>query len=153
MSTQTETQKDAAQSTRSTDQSVDQLADELAFDVFARLCPSRLTLEHITGRWGTLVLAGLHNGPVRFNELRRRVDGVSEKMLSQTLHALERDGFVERTVQSTIPPRVEYSLTPQGQETAALLARLVDHLEAAMPAIMVAQDRYDQAVSGPVSSP
>ena len=65
---------------------------DLPFNVFAKACPSRGTLEHVTGRWGTLTLGALHEGSLRFNELRRRVDGVSEKMLSQTLHALERDG-------------------------------------------------------------
>ena len=128
-----------------TEPTTDELADKLNFDVFARRCPSRPTLEHITGRWGTLVLAGLYEGPARFNELRRRVDGVSEKMLSQTLHALERDGFVSRTVHTAIPPRVEYSLTPLGQTTTAKLAELIMHLEASMPTILAAQESYDGA--------
>jgi DNA-binding HxlR family transcriptional regulator len=122
----------------------DQRADDLAFDVLQKRCPSRPALEHITGRWGTLTLIALREGPTRFNELRRRVDGVSEKMLSQSLHALERDGFVERTVHSTIPPRVEYSLTPLGAETTEKLTELVLHLEARMPAIVAAQARYDE---------
>src|SRR3954451_9809954 len=75
---------------------------EFEFDVFAKACVSRAAMEHITGRWGVLVLGGLHDGPLRFNALRRRVDGVSEKMLSQTLQSLERDGFVVREVHSTI---------------------------------------------------
>ncbi|GAB2609455.1 helix-turn-helix domain-containing protein [Streptomyces capparidis] len=122
---------------------------ELAFDVFARACPSRSALEHITGRWGVLVLGGLHTGPLRFNALRRRVDGVSEKMLSQTLQALERDGFVHREVHTAIPPRVEYSLTPLGHETAARLMALIEHLEAHMPAVLAAQDAYDRDRSAP----
>src|SRR5437879_6386996 len=86
-----------------------------AFDVFARACPSRHTLEHVTGRWGSLTLGALNEGTLRFNELRRRVDGISEKMLSQTLHALERDGLVHREAQPVNPPRVDYALTPLGE--------------------------------------
>lgn len=90
-------------------------ADSLPFDVFSRQCPSRGTLEHVTGRWGSLTLTALHDSGARFNELRRRVDGVSEKMLSRTLHALERDGLVHREAQPTNPPRVDYELTPLGR--------------------------------------
>ncbi|NYI04355.1 winged helix-turn-helix transcriptional regulator [Allostreptomyces psammosilenae] len=118
---------------------------DLEFDVFARACPSRPAMEHVTSRWGLLALGALHEGALRFNALRRRVDGVSEKMLSQTLHALERDGFVHREVQATIPPRVEYSLTPLGRETAAKLIELIELLESRMPHILQAQRRYDEA--------
>ena len=117
---------------------------DLAYDVLQKRCPSRPALEHVTGRWGTLILLGLRQGPTRFNELRRRVDGVSEKMLSQGLHALERDGFVAREVQSTMPPRVEYGLTPLGEEAAEKLHELVTFLEARMPDVEAAQQRYDE---------
>ena len=120
-------------------------AQNLPFDVFAKACPSRGTLEHVTGRWGGLTLGALYDGSLRFNELRRRVDGVSEKMLAQSLHALERDGFVARAVHSTIPPRVEYDLTPIGLTVTAKLTELVDCLEASMPEILSAQERYDQS--------
>jgi DNA-binding HxlR family transcriptional regulator len=120
------------------------LAD-LTFDVFARNCPSRPTFEHITGRWGSLVLMALGDGALRFGMLRRRVDGVSEKMLSQTLQALERDGFVLRDVVTTIPPRVEYSLTPLGVETARRMRDLIDFLEARMLEVLQAQEHYDNA--------
>jgi DNA-binding HxlR family transcriptional regulator len=120
----------------------DQAAD-LDFDVFVRACPSRPTLEHVTGRWGVLVLGGLHHGPLRFAALRRRVDGVSEKMLSQTLQTLERDGFVHREASEGFPSRVEYSLTPLGLRTATLLLDLITHLEANMTTVVAAQDRYD----------
>ncbi|ASU84217.1 transcriptional regulator [Nocardiopsis gilva YIM 90087] len=119
--------------------------DDLAFDVFAKRCPSRATLENITGRWGVLVLAALNDGPYRFNALRRRVDGVSEKMLSQTLHTLERDGFVIRDVQQQIPPRVEYRLTPLGATTADKLLDLVEFLEARMDEVLAARTTYDAA--------
>jgi DNA-binding HxlR family transcriptional regulator len=123
-------------------------SQEFAFDVLAQRCPSRPVLEHITGRWGTLVLIALRESPARFNELRRRVDGVSEKMLAQSLHALERDGFVAREVHSTIPPRVEYSLTALGTQTAAKLWALVELLEDAMPQVIEAQQSYDAANAG-----
>jgi DNA-binding HxlR family transcriptional regulator len=113
-----------------------------AFDVFACACPSRPALEHITGRWGVLVLGGLADGPQRFNELARRVDGVSQKMLSQTLQALERDGFVEREVLATLPPHVVYRLSPMGAPVAAKLMDLIADLEALMPQVLDAQERY-----------
>jgi DNA-binding HxlR family transcriptional regulator len=119
--------------------------EEFAFDAFAQRCPSRSTLEHLTGKWGTLAMVALYEGTFRFNQLRRRVDGVSEKMLAQTLQALERDGFVHREAQATIPPKVEYSLTEQGRRTAELLLQLIRGVEAQMPEVMAARQRYDAA--------
>ncbi|MEU5631339.1 winged helix-turn-helix transcriptional regulator [Streptomyces rishiriensis] len=116
---------------------------DLPFNVFAKACPSRGTLEHITGRWGGLTLGALYEGSLRFNELRRRVDGVSEKMLSQTLHALERDGLVHREAQPTNPPRVDYELTPLGREVAERLLSLIHHLEGRMDDVLAARERYD----------
>ncbi|MGI5194580.1 winged helix-turn-helix transcriptional regulator [Streptomyces sp. CA-288835] len=116
---------------------------DLAFDVFSKACPSRGTLEHVTGRWGGLTLGALYEGPFRFNELRRRVDGVSEKMLSQTLHALERDGLVHREAQPTNPPRVDYELTPLGREVAERLLGLIHFVEGRMGEILTARERYD----------
>ncbi|GAA3150465.1 helix-turn-helix domain-containing protein [Planomonospora alba] len=126
----------------------DHRAEELAFNVFARACPSRAALEHLTGRWGVLVLTGLHEGPARFNALRRRVDGVSEKMLAQTLQTLERDGFVRREVHAVMPPRVEYSLTELGRATAAKLLDLIGHLHSHMPAVLAARHDYDLRQDG-----
>ncbi|MGW4232981.1 winged helix-turn-helix transcriptional regulator [Streptomyces sp. NPDC004980] len=117
-----------------------------SFDAFSRQCPSRETLEHITGRWGGLTLGALHGNRLRFNELRRRVDGVSEKMLSQTLHALERDGLVHREAQPTNPPRVDYELTPLGHEVAGRLAELIQLVEGRMPEVLDARGRYDGAL-------
>ncbi|MFF1964085.1 winged helix-turn-helix transcriptional regulator [Streptomyces sp. NPDC058232] len=119
--------------------------DNLPFDVFSRQCPSRGTLEHVTGRWGSLTLTALHDSGFRFNELRRRVDGVSEKMLSQTLHALERDGLVHREAQPTNPPRVDYELTPLGREVADRLRGLIELVEGRMPEVLDARNRYDKA--------
>jgi DNA-binding HxlR family transcriptional regulator len=119
--------------------------DELIPSVFARDCASRGVLADVTGRWGGLALAALHEGAFRFNALRRRVDGVSEKMLAQTLQALERDGLVLREVQATIPPRVEYSLTPLGEKVAAKFVELIELVEGELGQISVAQEAYDRA--------
>lgn len=115
--------------------------DEFVVSVFARNCQSRSTLEDIASKWGILALLALGESDYRFNTLRRRVDGVSEKMLSQTLQTLERDGMVIRDVRTTIPPRVEYSLTPLGarishqlQGLAQLMEDSVDEVEAARSA-------------------
>lgn len=117
--------------------------DKVLFDVFERECPSRSTLEHATGRWGLLALVALLDGAIRFNALRRRVDGISEKMLSQTLQALERDGLVLRKARPTIPPHVEYSLTGTGHDVAAKLFELIELLEGRMPEVLRAREAYD----------
>jgi DNA-binding HxlR family transcriptional regulator len=118
---------------------------ELVADVFARHCPSRRTVETIASKWGILALVALDEGVYRFNALRRRVDGVSEKMLAQTLHALERDGLIAREVQATIPPHVEYALTDLGRAAAENLTRLIDLVEERTPQVEAARARYDAA--------
>ena len=118
--------------------------EDLAYNVFAKACPSRGTLEHVTGRWGGLTLGALYEGPLRFNELRRRVDGVSEKMLSQTLHALERDGLVHREAQPTNPPRVDYELTALGRQVAERLLALIHCVGGAMDDVLASRARYDE---------
>ncbi|MEO3937156.1 helix-turn-helix domain-containing protein [Dermatophilaceae bacterium Soc4.6] len=110
------------------------------YDVFATRCPSRQTLETVTGRWGALTLAALADGPMRFGVLRRRVDGVSEKMLSQTLKLLEADGLVTRTDHGSVPPRVDYALTSAGSVVAVAVMRLVDAVYAVQPAVQQARD-------------
>lgn len=115
----------------------------LEADVFARDCSSREALQHATSRWGILALAALADGDYRFNALRRRVDGVSERMLSQTLQILERDGMVVRTVLEAIPPKVEYSLTPFGRQVASRLTSLIDLVQDHLPSILDAQEQYD----------
>ncbi|WP_327584066.1 helix-turn-helix transcriptional regulator [Nonomuraea sp. NBC_00507] len=116
--------------------------ENLVADVFSRRCTSRSVLESITGRWAILALTALYEGPYRFNALRRRVDGVSEKMLSQTLQTLERDGMVLRKAEHTIPPRVEYSLTELGREAAEYLIPLITWVEGRMPDVMSARETY-----------
>jgi DNA-binding HxlR family transcriptional regulator len=122
-------------------------ADDPPFDVFSRACPSRPVLEHVTGRWGSLVLAALQDGPVRFNDLRRRVDGVSQKVLAQTLQALERDGFVNRHQLTVFPLRVEYTLTPSGQDVTAKLLELIAQVEASMHSVLASRQHYDSTAA------
>lgn len=89
-------------------------------------CPTRTVLDHVTSKWGVLILLALSQRSLRWGELRRVVEGISEKMLAQTLRTLERDGFVSRVAQPVIPPRVDYSLTGRG---TALTARLLPLME------------------------
>jgi DNA-binding HxlR family transcriptional regulator len=94
--------------------------------VFPQNCPSRTLLEHVTSKWGVLVLLALAEGPaLRWSELRRRAQGVSEKMLAQTLKTLEADGLVVRTAMPVVPPHVEYALTSRGGELASVLVPLM----------------------------
>jgi DNA-binding HxlR family transcriptional regulator len=97
-------------------------------DVFDCECPSRTVLDHITSKWAVLVLVALRGGPLRFSALRRRIGGVSEKMLAQTLRTLEGDGFVAREVAPTTPPQVTYSLTGLGLELTEHLFGLLEFL-------------------------
>jgi DNA-binding HxlR family transcriptional regulator len=115
----------------------------LIADVFARDCTSRGLLADVAGKWSVLALLALDEGGYRFNALRRRVQGVSEKMLAQTLQTLERDGLVEREVVTAIPPRVEYALTPLGARVAGQVRGLVELLEEAVPAVVEARGAYD----------
>ncbi|MEO5921232.1 MAG: helix-turn-helix domain-containing protein [Pseudolysinimonas sp.] len=89
-------------------------------------CPTRTVLDHVTSKWGVLVILALSQGTRRWSELRRVVEGISEKMLASTLRTLERDGFIARESFPVIPPRVEYSLTPRGRELADRLLPLMD---------------------------
>lgn len=102
-------------------------------------------LEHVTSRWGVLVLAALLERSYRFSELRRHVGGVSEKMLAQTLQALERDGFVHRDAKFVIPPRVDYSLTPMGEEVATQMKALTRWVQNKLPNVFEARAAYDGA--------
>ena len=101
------------------------LPTDFADGVFPAGCPSRIVLDHITSKWGVLILLSLSEGEQRWSELRRRAEGISEKMLAQTLKTLERDGLVLRKAQPVIPPHVDYSLTARGYELTALLVPLV----------------------------
>ncbi|WP_290737487.1 helix-turn-helix domain-containing protein [Amaricoccus sp.] len=99
-------------------------------------CPSRAVLRHLTSRWGVLVLIALQSGTHRFSDLRRKVRGVSERMLAQTLQWLEADGMVKRRDFQVVPPRVEYALTPLGVEAAEKVRILADWIEISLPRIV-----------------
>ncbi|KMS70017.1 transcriptional regulator [Streptomyces leeuwenhoekii] len=113
------------------------------------MCPYRLVLEHVTSRWGVLILIALLDRPYRFSELRREVGrhgrGVSEKMLAQTLQTLQRDGLVHRDARPVIPPRVDYSLTGLGREAAEQVRALARWTERRMPDVERARRAYDEA--------
>lgn len=109
--------------------------------VFSQNCPSRTVLEHVTSKWGGLVLLVLAEGrPVRWSELRRRAEGVSEKMLAQTLRTLVADGLVVRDARPVVPPYVEYSLTDRGQELAERYVPLMDWIADNAEAIVGGQE-------------
>ena len=107
--------------------------------LFAEKCPSREVLKHVTSRWGVLLLVALLSGTQRFSDLRRKVNGISEKMLAQTLQWLEGDGFVERISYPVVPPHVEYRLTPLGEEIGRKVEALADWIEVKLPEILAAQ--------------
>lgn len=107
-------------------------------------CPSREVLKHVTSRWGVLVLLVLETRVHRFSELRRAIDGVSERMLAQTLQWLESDGLVDRIAFDVVPPHVEYNLTPLGREAAEKVRGLADWIEDNLPRILQAQAEKNQ---------
>jgi DNA-binding HxlR family transcriptional regulator len=113
------------------------------FQVLAKGCVSRTTLDHLTGRWGALILIALHEDPKRFSEIRRSIEGINEKALAQSLRQLERDGFVDRIASDGYPSRVEYRLTESGTRMAAGLSTLVELLYDEMPQVLIAQSEYD----------
>ncbi|MEK6397434.1 MAG: helix-turn-helix domain-containing protein [Terriglobus sp.] len=106
-------------------------------NLFAADCPTRIILDDVTSRWGSLVLVLLYKeGPFRFSELAYLIGGVSEKMLAQTLRVLEQDGFVLRTVHATKPPKVEYSLTEMGTDVAVRMLELTLYIEGNVGRVM-----------------
>jgi len=99
-------------------------------------------LGHVTGRWGGLVLGALTRGTRRYSEIRDRIEGISEKMLAQTLRDLERDGLVVRRQHAEVPPRVDYTLTPAGIEVAQRVMSLISWLQDNVHDLVAAQNRY-----------
>lgn len=97
--------------------------------VLSTACPSREILEHLSSKWSLLVLHCLSQGVHRFSELKIKIEGISEKMLSQTLKTLEQDGFILRTVYPIVPPKVEYQLTILGSQAAEKVNELIFWLE------------------------
>lgn len=118
----------------------DRMSALLTDGVLSAQCPSRIVLDHVTSRWGVLVLVALSEQTLRWGELRRVVEGVSEKMLAQTLRVLEADGFVHREAFGTIPPRVDYSLTDRGREVTARLLPLMEWITGHAEEILSGRD-------------
>lgn len=113
-------------------------------DAFTADCPARTVLNHVSSRWGVLILAALQEGPMRFYVLRDRIGGISEKMLSQNLRVFVRDGLISREVEPTVPPQVTYALTPLGRELATTLGGLVDWITHRIGDIVAARERHDE---------
>lgn len=113
--------------------------------VLSSECPSREILEHLTSKWSVLVLRCLSTGVHRFSEIRKKIEGISEKMLAQTLKALEKDGFILRTVYPEVPPRVEYQLTFLGAQAAEKLNYLLDWIERNLPEILANKQALDKS--------
>ncbi|NLR69266.1 helix-turn-helix transcriptional regulator [Novosphingobium sp. ERN07] len=119
-------------------------------DVYAANCPTRQLLDRIADKWSTLILMLLAAEDMRFNALKRRIQGVSQKMLSQTLRSLERDGLVSRSVEPTVPVTVTYAITPLGRGLFGSLSAMIEWAETCMIEVTAAQRAYDlkQASAG-----
>jgi DNA-binding HxlR family transcriptional regulator len=115
------------------------------YDVYSENCPTRLVLDHIADKWASLILWRISDGPVRFNELRRKIEGISTKVLSQALKQLERDGLILRRAFATVPVTVEYSITPLGNTLAEKLATVTQWAEQNIEAVLAAQEQYDSS--------
>ena len=117
------------------------ITSHLLGQVLSTECPSRTLLEHLANKWTILVLRCLSEGVHRFSELKNRIEGVSEKMLSQTLKTLESDGFILRTVYPVVPPKVEYQLTILGSQVTHKVMELVSWIERNLNEIMENKER------------
>lgn len=113
------------------------------YDAFLASCPTRELLSTLTDKWAALVIPALAGGPQRHSELARRIAGVSQKMLTQTLRKLERDGLVTRTVTASVPVRVDYALTPLGQDLFPLMVAIKTWAETHMDRVFEARTQYD----------
>jgi DNA-binding HxlR family transcriptional regulator len=114
-------------------------------NVYAKDCASRQVLDRIGDTWSVLIVASLADGSRRYTELAQRIQGVTPKMLTQTLRALERDGLVTRTVHAVVPPRVDYALTPLGFSLLGLVKALEDWAETHIDDVLEARNEYDTA--------
>ncbi|HCU1242233.1 TPA: winged helix-turn-helix transcriptional regulator [Morganella morganii] len=109
-------------------------------NLFAAQCPSREILKHVTSRWGILILISLRDGTRRFSDLRRKIGGISEKMLAQSLQALEQDGFINRVSYPVLPPHVEYTLTDLGEQISEKVTILADWIEINLSKILAQKE-------------
>lgn len=112
-------------------------------NVYAEDCPTRRVLDRIADKWTALVIGLLEDRPQRFSELQRSIVGISQKMLTQTLRQLERDGLVQRTVYAEVPPRVEYQLTALGETLCAPITAIREWAETYINEVTHAQHHYD----------
>ena len=112
-------------------------------NVYSAECPTRRILDRVGDKWAVLILLLLRDEPLRFNRLRRAIEGISQKMLSQVLKSLERDGLVKRRAIATVPVTVEYSIPPLGKTLAAAVDPLRDWAERNLKEVLAAQRRYD----------
>ena len=123
-------------------------AAKLEYDAFLADCPSRQLLGRISDKWVGLTIAALHeSGTLRYSELSRRIAGVSQKMLTQTLRSLERDGLVTRTITPTVPVTVEYALTPLGESLQAVMLGIKSWAETHMGEVHAARETYDAGLA------
>lgn len=116
----------------------------MEYNVYASACPTRLIFDRLSDKWTLLILDRLREQPVRFNQLLREIDGISQKMLSQTLKNLERDGLINRQAFPTVPVTVEYSLTPLGRTLGKTINTLIHWAEENGDAVLAAQAAYDE---------
>ena len=119
--------------------------DRVVYDAMLVACPTRQVMETIGGKWSSLLVHALAGGPQRHGQLRTRIAGVSQKMLTQTLRELERDGLVTRTVTASVPVRVDYALTPLGRTLVPVLGALKDWSERNIEQVLAARDTFDAA--------
>ena len=115
------------------------------WDVFNSRCPTREVLDRIADKWSVLIIQRLSGGTLRFAQIRRAVDGISQKVLTNTLRGLERDGIVTRRIYASVPPRVEYSLTDLGKSLCGLVRGICNWAEGNMERVQAARAVYDQA--------
>ena len=115
----------------------------LSLNLYTSDCPTRQVLDRIADKWTTLILGLLEGGPLRFSALQRGIGGISQKMLTQTLRGLERDGLVQRTIYPEVPPRVEYQLTLLGETLCGPIAAIQHWAENHIEEVILAQNEYD----------
>jgi len=125
------------------------LETKIPWDVFNRRCPTRQVLDRLADKWTVLVIRRLSHGTLRFAQLRRSVDGISQKVLTNTLRGLERDGIVTRRIYASVPPRVEYTLTGLGRSLCELVEGICGWAEAHMEHVQAAREAYDRGAGGP----
>ncbi|MGA4844238.1 winged helix-turn-helix transcriptional regulator [Streptomyces sp. G45] len=123
-------------------------AEAAAYDAYLAQCPARHLLDRISNKWVSLIVTALADGPQRYSDLARKLASVSQKMLTQSLRNLERDGLLTRTVTPSVPVRVDYALTPLGQSLVPLMRAIKAWAEEHMDEVLAAREGYDAAQEG-----